>query len=371
MSDQLVLPPAVTPFVSFPELLRENGFAVAPDQTIGFIEAIGVLGPGGISDIRAAAHALLAPPPERRAEFDALFNAHFIGQTLAAPAPGEAEDDDILIGDDGGQQLPPESDDDSLSGGERAGGERLAVRRFADIDDHTALRRFHRLAGQQLPRRKSYRRSPARRGISVNFRKAMRQAVQRDGEVIELPRLMRKLRLRRIVLLIDVSGSMKQQTDGYLRFAHALALIAKNCEVFTIGTRLTRVTSAMRIKNRGQALEAVSGTVADWDGGTRLGDALEAFLAVPRYAGFLRGAAVIILSDGLERGDHAAMTLAVEQISRLAWKTVWLTPLATDQDFQPQTEALQSVLPYIDMLSAGSSITQLCNRVLAIAKEAA
>ena len=123
---------------------------------------------------------------------------------------------------------------------------------------------------------------------------------------------------------------MKARTDAHLRFAHALVRAADRIEVFTIGTRLTRVTRALQLKNREQALAAASGLVSDWDGGTRIGDALQAFLAVPRFAGSARGAVVLILSDGLERGDPKAMTDAVRRLAARAWHLSWMTPLAAD-----------------------------------------
>ena len=372
MSELGTLPRAAEPFVSFAGVLRGNGFAVAPEQTMSFVEAIGLLGPNSMDDIHRAAKVTLAPPPERMEEFDLLFRWHFMGQVIAAPAPGSEDDDDILVGDDAaGDAKPPEPDETSESGGEATGAEMLNVRRFAEAGEAAALRQFRRTAPERLPMRKSYRRGPAHRGASLNMRKMLRQAVQRDGEVIELPRLERRMRQRRIVLLIDVSGSMKQQTDGYLRFAHALTRAGRRVEVFTLGTRLTRITRAMKVRNRVQALTLAAGAVADWDGGTRLGDALQAFLAIPRYAGFARGAAVIVLSDGLERGDHGALTDAVEQLSRLAWKLVWLTPLATGRDYLPETAAMQAVMPFIDHLDGASSVEVLCNRILALGREAA
>jgi uncharacterized protein with von Willebrand factor type A (vWA) domain len=203
------------------------------------------------------------------------------------------------------------------------------------------------------------------------MRKVFRQAVQRDGEIVELPKLRRKLHHRRIVLLIDVSGSMKEQIDGHLRFAHALAQATDRIEVFTLGTRLTRITRALKVRNPTQALNTVSGIVADWDGGTRLGDGLNVFLSVPRFVGFTRGASVLVLSDGLERGDHLAMVEAVEKLSRLSWRLVWLTPLAADAGYQPQTTAMQAILPYISSIEDGSSVRALCERVLAMSREAA
>ena len=171
-----------------------------------------------------------------------------------------------------------------------------------------------------------------------------------------------------MLLLIDVSGSMKQRTDAHLRFAHALVGAVERAEVFTIGTRLTRVTPALRLKNREQALAAAASVVADWDGGTRIGDALQAYLAVPRFAGYARGALVLIVSDGLERGDHRAMTEAVARLSALAWRVSWLTPLAADPRYRPQTSALAAILPLIDDLADGSSTERLCAHVLALSK---
>src|SRR5690606_4115355 len=165
--------------------------------------------------------------------------------------------------------------------------------------------------------------------------------VARDGEVVRLPTLDRRQRRRRVLLLIDVSGSMKDNTDTYLRFAHALAQATDRLEVFTLGTRLTRISRALRRRSPDQALALASTLVADWDGGTRLGDALQAFLAVPRFAGFSRGSLCVVLSDGLERGDHAAMTEGMEKLSRLSWAILWLNPLAGGQDYSAQTAAQQ------------------------------
>ena len=169
---------------------------------------------------------------------------------------------------------------------------------------------------------------------------------------------------RSIVLLIDVSGSMKERTEAHLRIGHALAHAVERIEVFTFGTRLTRVTRAMRLKNREQALAATSAIVSDWDGGTRIGDALQAFLGVPRFAGYSRGALVLILSDGLERGDPAAMRDAVARLSRLAWRVSWLTPLAAGANFTPQTEGLKAILPLVDDLADGSSVGAVTAHVL-------
>ena len=363
------LPRATRPFVTFSALLRAHGFAVAPEQTTGLIEAVGLLGPRDMDDIYQASRAMLGPEPERLPEFDALFRAVFLGQTLEAPAFSGDEDDELRVAEDGESVIEPEIGDDQESGQQAAAGEVLNVRRFAQVDEATALRKFRRAAPALLPRRRAYRRAAARRGDGWNLRQALREAVRRDGEVLHLPKQKRKLAQRRILLLIDVSGSMKAETDGYLRLAHSLARVAERIEVFTLGTRLTRVTRTIRRRQRDQALDLTAGLVADWDGGTRIGEALEAFLAVPRFAGFARGALVVVLSDGLERGEHATMTSAVQRLARLAWRIEWLSPTVGPVDVKPRTAALQSILPYVDHLGDGSSVERVATRLLAIARE--
>jgi uncharacterized protein len=361
------LPRPLRPFVAFPDLLRRHGFSISSDQTIAFIEAVGLLGPRDMADIYRAATATLAPPYERRAEFDALFRFLFLGHSLASAEDAVEPDDEMRLEEDrGGTMEPPEADEQNLAGEQAATVELLTARAFAPGDEATTLRRFRRQAPAALPRRMSYRRNPSRHGDAWNMRRSMRDAVKRDGEVLSLPKLGRKLRQRRILLLVDVSGSMKGHTDANLRFAHALARVSERIEVFTVGTRLTRITRAMRLANRDQALAAASSTVADWDGGTRIGDALQAFLGVPRFASFARGSLVLIVSDGLERGDHAAMTDAVRTLSRLAWRIVWLTPLAGDAGFAPRTAAMQAILPFVDEIGDASSIERLCHAVLSL-----
>ncbi len=366
------LPDAAAPFVAFATLLRANGFAVAPEQTTAFLSAITLLGPRSLDHIRRAAHATLAPPPERREEFDALFDAHFLGSVeldreIAEPDPG-----DMRVQEDrpGGFE-PPASDDINEAGQAATAAEALSVRSFGPADETDTLRRFQRALPERLPQRRGYRRVAARRGPGLDLRRVMKEAIRNDGEIFRLPRLRRKLRWRPILLIIDVSGSMKARTDAHLGFAHALVSAAERIEVFTIGTRLTRVTRALQLKNREQALATASGLVSDWDGGTRIGDALQAFLAVPRFASAARGAVVLILSDGLERGDPKAMTDAVKRLAARAWHLSWMTPLAADPGYRPETAALRSILPHLDALADAGSTERLCHHVLNLARRRA
>ena len=168
-------------------------------------------------------------------------------------------------------------------------------------------------------------------------------------------------RHRRVLLLIDISGSMKAHTQDYLRFAHALTQALPNVETFSFGTRLTRLTKSLRHKDADRALAELAPAVADWEGGTRIGESLARLLSVPRFSQASRGALVAVLSDGLERGDPDLMVKAVRRLSARAWRLAWLTPLAADPAFRPETAALKAILPHLDHLGDASGIAPLCD----------
>jgi uncharacterized protein len=364
-----MLPQAARPFVSFATRLRDNGFGVAPEQTQSFLAAVGLLGPRSIRQIRMAAVATLAPAPESRPFFDALFDVHFLGLAGDLVAPDAEPDDEMKAQDEGGSMDALFADDVNESGQATTGAEVLTARILKPADDTEILRRFSRALPTALPRRRGYRLGKARRGPSIDLARSLRAAIRNDGEIISLKRLRRRTRPRPILLMIDVSGSMKQRSDANLAFAHALVQAVARIEVFTFGTRLTRVTRVLRRKNREQALAEASATVADWDGGTRIGDALLSFLAVPRFATYARGAAVVILSDGLERGDPQAMVQAVRRLAARAWRIDWLTPLASDPGYRPETQALAAIRPLLGSLTNGSSTDSLCRHVLTLASQ--
>jgi uncharacterized protein with von Willebrand factor type A (vWA) domain len=371
MSEIASLPRAIEPFIDFVAILRANGFAVAPEQTESFLSAIGLLGPRDLEDVRRGGLATLAPPPERHAAFHALFDMHFLAAESEDLPEGE-EDDVVRVQEDRrGVDESISADESNESGQAATRAEALVERRFGPVDTGQALRRLTREAARRLPKRLSYRRSRARRGAIVDLRRTLREATRNDGEIIKLPRLKRRMRPRKALLLIDVSGSMKERTEENLLLAHALVQASPRVEVFTFGTRLTRVTRPMRLKRRAQALAGAGHIVSDFDGGTRIGDALKAFLAVPRFSTYARGAITLIVSDGLERGDPTALADAVARLSRRAWRLSWLTPLAVGHDFRPRTEALVAIFPFVDDMVDGGSTSAIVNHVLALGRRRA
>ncbi|MFN3260628.1 MAG: VWA domain-containing protein [Pikeienuella sp.] len=363
----MTFPAPLRPVLAFAALLRGAGFAASPEQTESFIAAIGLLGPNSIDDIRRAARAIYGPGPEQGEAFDDLFDAAFLGRALSAPALGAPEEMPAAY-DASGLELLPEAGEEEPSGADASVAERLFTRAFSE-GEAAGLRAFSRLAERRLPRRRS-RRFAAGGGRRADPRAAFREMMRKDGELTRLPSRRRRQRQRRVLLLIDVSGSMKAGTEGALRFGHALLRAAERGEAFTLGTRLTRVTPALRRRDEAQALQLASGLVADWDGGTRLGEALSVFLSVPRFAAHARGALAIVVSDGLERGGPEALVSAMERLRGLAHGLLWLSPLAADPAYRPETEAMRAILPLLDRLGDGSGPAALAAETLAFAKGA-
>lgn len=361
------LPQGAAPFLGFGRLLRRYGFPVAPEQVSGFMQAVTLLGPRSMADIREAALATLAPPPDRRDEFEAHFRSHFYGNA-AALVEGDA-DEEARIKDDGKTSKQEIEVVRQEEGGElSSASEQLSVREFQR--DRDGLAAFRRKLATALPARRSFRTVRTHARGKLDLRRSLREIVSADGD-IPSPLLRRRQTVpRKLLILIDVSGSMKHYTSDYLKLAHAAVQGADRAEVFTFGTRLTRITSALRIRDRDQALARAAAQVDDWDGGTRMGPTLLAFLSVPRFSAFARGAAIVILSDALERGDHAELEMAMRRLSARAFRLSLATPLAGDPRFQPATAALRAILPMLDDLVDGSSIAGLTDFILSLARPA-
>lgn len=346
------LPGAVRPLTDFCRLVRDHGFPVATDQTAAFLKAVTLLGPRGIDDIYWAARAILAPAPDRLGEFDALFDAAFRdGAVAVAEATGAGEE--TTVAQAGSAELEPAAAErESESGAAASDAEALALRRFRSEAPAARLTTMRRRLARAAPKRRGFRRAAASAGDRPDLRRSLAR-MMRDGAAMPVW-TRRRQKHRRILLLIDISGSMKAHTDDYLRFAHALTQTLPSVETFSFGTRLTRLTPALRHKDIGRALAEAAPAVADWGGGTRIADSIAALLAIPRFSRASRGALVAVLSDGLERGEAQAMAHAVRRLAARSWRLAWLTPLAADPAFRPDTAGLKAILGIVDELGDGS-----------------
>jgi uncharacterized protein with von Willebrand factor type A (vWA) domain len=210
------------------------------------------------------------------------------------------------------------------------------------------------------PRRRTRRTRTARDGRTPDLRRMIRAEMRRQGEPPELTFRTRTRRLRRLVLILDVSGSMADYSRHLLQFAHTARHSSARVEVFCFGTRLTRITRALDRRRPDAALEEAARTVVDWDGGTRIGESLDAFVRKFGRGGLCRGGVVVICSDGLDRGDPELLATAMERLSRLCYRIVWLNPhKGDDPDFRPSTLGMMVAAPRVDLLLSGHDLASL------------
>jgi uncharacterized protein with von Willebrand factor type A (vWA) domain len=244
---------------------------------------------------------------------------------------------------------------------------RMSPRR-ATAREQALIKRARRDAERHLPRRPSLRLKPSHRRDVIDLRRMIRAAARHGGELIRFRYRARPMKPRPVLVFVDVSGSLKGLTPDYLRFARALGETSARVEVFSFGTRLTRLTAALLNGVFDRALQRVAAKVEDFEGGTQIGRSLTEFFAHRQYAGHARGAVVIILSDGLERGDPALLVHAVQRLHRLAERLVWLTPLKRDADYRPVTRAMAAIAPYLDHIGAAASLENLAADIAEWAK---
>jgi uncharacterized protein with von Willebrand factor type A (vWA) domain len=356
---------AVAFLVALGRALRAAGVPAGPDRVQRAIEAIAVLDPTRREDVYWAGRATLCAGPEDRHRYDAVFAAMVAGElprlrprpvavVRLVPVAVAAPD-----GEDSG------AEGDEMDAMLRAAASTVEVLRHKDVTtldatERDAMRRA--LAALELPgeprRSRRWRRS-AYAG-AVDARRTVRALLRSGGEPARLYHRRHAQRPRRVVLLVDVSGSMSAYADALLRFAHAATRRrGAATEVFTIGTRLTRVTREMRSRDPATAMAAVAATIPDYSGGTRLGILLRDFLDRWGQRGMARGAVVVILSDGWERDDPAVLGAQMARLSRLTHRVVWCNPRKGRRGFAPLAAGLAAALPYVDDFVEGHSLAAL------------
>jgi uncharacterized protein len=209
-----------------------------------------------------------------------------------------------------------------------------------------------------VPLRRSRRLTSARNG-APDLRWTLRRSFRTGGEPLERAWRTRRKRRRRLVLLLDVSGSMADYSRALVMFAHAALRADRRFEAFCFGTRLTRVTRALTGSNPNEALERAAVDVVDWEGGTRIGEALKRFLDDFGHGGMARGAVVVVCSDGLDVGDPELLRAQMARLSRLAHRVVWVNPLKEDPAYEPLARGMKAALPYIDVFTSGHNLVSL------------
>jgi uncharacterized protein len=262
---------------------------------------------------------------------------------------------------------PAEGSEEEQEEDEDAAGRRWsAVERLRELDfrDYEAdeLARASRLIAElarTLPRRRSRRLRPSGTGPHLDRRGTLRRAMRTEGHPVQLAWRSAPPRPRRLVFAIDISGSMEPYARPLLMFLHAARQASRKVEAFAFGTRLTRLTEDLAGRRPDAALERVAGAVPDWAGGTRIGENLKLLNDVWGRRGVTRGAVVVIVSDGWERGDLELLRDQMERLAGMAYRTIWVNPLAGDPDYEPLAAGMAAALPYVDVFLPGHNLRSL------------
>lgn len=343
---------------AFAVALRAAGVPVTMDRTQGFLQGCALIGADDRAGVYWAGRSTLCGSLDDLERYDQMFVAWFGGQGLVPSKPREssrrvAQAD---LGDDGDGS--GDAVEETVLRGAASSTEVLRHRDVGDMSaaERAELTRLFSALRVRPPLRSSPRRRPSRRG-EIDARRTLREELRHGGEPARLRHRARSTRTRRVVVLVDVSGSMGPYADSLLRFAHVVTSANRaRTEVFTIGTRLTRITRAMRLRDGERALEAAGQTVPDWSGGTRLGEAMQAFLDRWGQRGVARGAVVVILSDGWERGDSVHLGEQMQRLHRLAHRVAWVNPHQGKPGYAPVQGGIVAALPFIDSFLAGHSM---------------
>ncbi|HXF69524.1 MAG TPA: VWA domain-containing protein [Thermoflexus sp.] len=219
--------------------------------------------------------------------------------------------------------------------------------RFSEEEIQLARRLMARLRWR-IHERETRRLRPGLKGERLDLRRTVRRSMRHYGEWVRLLWRTRKRKPRPLVVLCDISGSMERYARMLLHFLHALSHTRRQVETFVFGTRLTRITRCLRHRDLDEALRQVGKTVMDWSGGTRIGECLHAFNRDWARRVLGRGAVVMIISDGWDRGDIDLLRREMERLQKMCYRLIWLNPLLGIPGYQPLTRGMQAALPYID-----------------------
>lgn len=356
--------------ILFGRLLRALGMDVNPGRMIDLVQALEYVEIGRKEDFYYTARSLLVHDPEDLPLFDQAFELFWRKRAEGSFSLsslmnlGREEESAALV------VMPPpleELDAPDTGAGEEENDEELQeiievtktysqreVLRQKDFSQLTEaeldeIKQFMATMIWQLGQRRTRRLKPGRRGTRFDLRRSLRRNLRYGGEILEWPRRRRKLKPRPLILLADISGSMERYTRLLLHFVYSLAKgLDQQVESFVFGTHLTRITRQIRRRQIEQALDEVSQTVTDWGGGTRIGQALKTFNFEWGRRVLGRGAVVLLISDGWDRGDPELLRQEIGRLQRSCYRLVWLNPLLGSADYEPLTRGMQAALPHVD-----------------------
>ena len=376
---------------AFGRRLHDAGVPVTPDRAARFAQALTIVRPVARRRLYWTARATLLSDRTQMASFDAVFGEVFgtrDGDAVrpvpedarsipAAPDHRTVEDRrvDRVSSEFPQRGMSPAGTRPAADGEPGDDGRELAVpvvasdeevlrsKRFDLLEPHELARLYRLMARIHVatPSRRTRRAERHRRGERFDMRRTLRGSLRTGGDPIRLARRQRRVVRRRLVLLCDISGSMEPYARAYLQFLTAAAggPGTTRTEAFVFATRLTRLTRALSSSNPERAIQRAAAAAPDWSSGTRIGDALKAFNDRHGRRGMARGAVVVILSDGWERGEPALVAREMARLRRLAYRIVWVNPRVGARGFEARAGGLVAALPHCDALVSGHTLEAL------------
>lgn len=355
--------------VGFCSALRDAGLPVGSDSALTFCSGVAILDTTDLMNVYWAGRAVLVRRPEHTDTYNQVFQLYFLDvnpevndarkrMLRASSAPGA-----VLEIPNTESGLPGEASPDEVKLGYQASGSEVyRNKEFADCTDEElrTIRSLLKAMRVEPPVRRTFRRTPAKRSATLDMRRMARTGMRDMTAPTPLLYKKRKEKLRPIVFLLDISGSMADYSRNLAQFAYAARRANAKVEVYCFGTRLTRVTRMLDRRDADQAMRQAGQAVLDWDGGTRIGHSLQQFIHEARRSRLGRGAIVVICSDGLDRGEPADLARAMEGLARLAHRVLWVNPLRGDAlEYTPTTLAMIIADQYIDEVHSGHNLVSL------------
>lgn len=348
--------------IAFARVLRHYGFRVSVPAVMTALQGISLVGVERLDDVKAVLRAAFLTGAEEIVLFERLFADFWLAADANDPQNPEPEASDdkshnasspnagtILA--EAGLAAPQEAD--ALVSSVRvmySPQESLKTQDFKDISaiDDPRMTRLIREMLAPLIRRMATAHRSALSGSDLDFRKLLRKSIQHGGEFLQFPKMRPRRRVRRLVFLCDVSGSMNPYLRFMLRFIKELQALPTKVETFVFATRLNRITPILRALPFNRALEEIGKTVRDWSGGTRIGESLGEF--VTSHGQRLLGprTLVLIFSDGWDRGDPALLEREMLRIHRQSYRVLWLNPLLGSPGYEPTCRGMKAALPHLD-----------------------
>jgi uncharacterized protein len=375
MSTAALSQPGLERLVGFGRLLRKRGLPVGTGRILTFCRAVVALDRIDRMGVYWAGRLSMVARKQDLAAYDAAFAEWFPrgsrdvmamilgqGQDLRAGPPPELEVVlDVGIAEESWEPAEGSDDGEGTVGVLASGAEVLRGKSFDELTEteRLAADQVIRALAVHLPTRRSRRYRPSPYGRRFDQRRTLRASLRTQGEPFRRAWRDRRQRVRPLVLILDVSGSMSSYSRALMQFGFAAMRAGRRVEVFCFGTRLTRVTRALARSEPDAALREVAASVVDWNGGTRIGASLKELLDRWSQHVAMRGAVVVLCSDGLERGDPALLAAQVARLSRLAHRLIWVNPLKGSPRYEPLARGMAAALPHVDVFLAGHNLESL------------